>query len=51
MPCYGKSFTEEGGFKPPDYKKSDIHVILFGVECYFKYELVNRLLTYSEWLN
>ena len=37
--------------KFPDFKKSEMHAISFGVECYFKYELVKRILSYSEWLN
>ena len=43
-------FTKEVVLKFLDYKKSDIHLILFGVECYIKYELVNQILSYSEQL-
>ena len=41
-------FTKEVVLKLSDYKKSDIHVILFGVKCYIKYELANQILSYSE---
>ena len=41
-------FIKEVVLEFSDYKKNDIYVILSGVDCYFKYELVNQILDYSE---